>query len=108
MLKLIGWVLKASFFAVIILVSAHYITWDGKTVSDQVRSTLSSAERSAPVKTIRKTSRSLIEEAKETASHVGLKTAKKSDLGAKVGEASIPAEDRASLEAVIDTANSRQ
>ncbi len=99
MLKLIGWVLKASFFTVAVLVAAHYVTWDGRTVSDQVRSTLSSADKSAPVKTIRRKSKALIQETKDAASHVGIDTAKRDSKEA------IPPEDRAELQAVIHSSD---
>jgi hypothetical protein len=103
MLKLIGWVLKASFFTVVVLVAAHYVTWDGRTVSDQVRSTLSSAEKSAPVKTIRRKSKALIQDTiqgtKNAASHVGIDTAKRD------GKEAIPIEDRAELQAVIHSSD---
>lgn len=91
MLKLIGILFKAAAFTVLVLVAAHYITWDGKTVSDQVRSTLSSAEKSAPVKTVRNRSRALIEDAKEAASRVGVDQANDP----------IPAEDKEQLQALI-------
>lgn len=99
MLKMIGWLLKASFFTVLVLVAAHYITWDGKTVSDQVRSTLSSADRSDPAKTIQKKSRALIEDAKDAAARVGVESAKRDDA--------IPAEDRESLQALIHSSDDR-
>ena len=104
MLKLVGWVLKASFFTAVVLIAAHYITWDGKTVSDQVRTTLSTAEKSAPVKTIRRKSKAIIQSTiqgtKEAASHVGIDTAKRG------GKEAIPAEDRAELQAVIHSSDS--
>jgi hypothetical protein len=93
MLKIIGWIFKTTLFAIVVLIAAHYVTWDGKTVSDQVRSTLSSAERSAPVKTISNQSKRLIEDARNAASRVGVETSKRDE--------SIPAEDRARLQALI-------
>ena len=91
MFKVIGTLFKAAAFTVLVLIAAHYITWDGKTVSDQVRSTLSSAEKSAPVKTVRSRSRALVEDAKEAASRVGVDRANEP----------IPAEDRERLQALI-------
>jgi len=93
MLKLIGWVLKASIFTIGVLIAAHYVTWDGKTVSDQVSSTLSSAEKSSPVKTIHRKSKALFQDAKQAVSHVGIDRPR--------GEAAIPSEDRQRLQALI-------
>lgn len=106
MLKLIGWVLKASLFAVAVLVAAHYVTWDGKPVSDQIGSTLSSAEKSAPVKTIHRKSRALIRDAREAVSRVGVDAGKREPTApsAKRDEA-IPAEDRARLQALIHSSD---
>jgi hypothetical protein len=108
MFKLIGWILKATFFTAVVLVAAHYVTWNGKTVSDQVGSTLSSAEKSAPVKTIHKKSKVILQNAKEAASHVGIDTAKR-ELTEPKSEPSknegIPAEDRARLQALIHSSD---
>src|SRR4051794_28738558 len=107
MLKLIGWILKASFFAVVVLVAAHYITWDGKTVSDKVRSTLSSAEKSSPVKTFHKKSKTIIQDAKDAAAHIGVNTAKR-ESPFQPPESTIekiPAQDKARLQALIHSSN---
>lgn len=48
MLKAIGWVLKTTVFAVVILILGNWIRWDGKTVSDQVKSKMAFATRSSP------------------------------------------------------------
>jgi F0F1-type ATP synthase membrane subunit b/b' len=96
MFKLIGWILKASFFTILVLVAAHYVTWDGRTVSDQVRSTLSSADRSTPLRTLKSKSKGLIEEAREAASRIG--------VDAKRDE-KIPDEDRRRLQALIHSSD---
>jgi hypothetical protein len=109
MFKLIGLVFKGAFFAILVLVAAHYLTWDGKSVSDQVRSTLSSADRSAPVKTLHKKSKALIEDARNAVSRVGLKTgaAKRVRAGSAAraedspNDPAIPSEDRERLQALI-------
>ncbi|MGK5086300.1 hypothetical protein WDW86_01980 [Bdellovibrionota bacterium FG-2] len=44
MLRLIGLGFKLIFFSVAVLVLGHLIRWDGKTVSDQVRTGLAQAE----------------------------------------------------------------
>jgi hypothetical protein len=46
MLKAIALVLKLAAFAAIVLVVANMLKWDGKTVSDQVKSQIAHAERS--------------------------------------------------------------
>jgi hypothetical protein len=76
MLKLLGWILKATLFAALVLVASHLITWNGKSVSDQVRSGLSSAERAVPagqtLKTVKRKSRALVEDARDAASKIGV------------------------------------
>jgi hypothetical protein len=106
MFKLFGWILKAALFSGVVLIAAHYITWDGKTVSDQVGSSLSSAEKSAPLKTIRKKSRALIRSAKETASHVGVSAAKRAEETSGKLDEKIPADDREKLQALIHSSDS--
>jgi hypothetical protein len=49
MLKTIGWVVKGSAFALIILVVANYFHVGDKTISDQVKTQLSHAERAEVV-----------------------------------------------------------
>lgn len=105
MLKVIGWILKASFFTVLVLVAAHYITWDGKTVSDQVNSTLSHADKSAPVRTISKKSKSLIRDAKDAASRVGVKHGSESKAEVPKQADGIPSADRESLQALIHSSD---
>jgi hypothetical protein len=45
MLKAIGWLVKASAFAVIVLIIGNYLRIGNKTVSDQVKTQLSHAEQ---------------------------------------------------------------
>lgn len=45
MFKLIGTLLKVTLFAIVILVLANVFEWRGKTISDQVKTQLSHAER---------------------------------------------------------------
>ena len=102
MFKLIGWVIKASLFAVVILVASHFITWNGRTVSDQVGSTMSSAERSPSLRTVKKKSARMIEDARSAAEN-----ALRSEHKAEKKDA-IPHEDKEELRALIDTACNRQ
>jgi len=53
MLRLIGWTLKVTAFAVLVLVLANWIRWDGKTISDQVRTQMSHAEDLSILETIK-------------------------------------------------------
>src|SRR5262245_40182579 len=48
MLKLIGWTIKLTVFAVIVLVLGNWLQIDGKSISDQVKSHMSHAQRQAP------------------------------------------------------------
>ncbi len=45
MLRLIGWAIKLGLFAAIVLVLGHVVTWKGQTISDQVKTQISHAER---------------------------------------------------------------
>lgn len=101
MLKAIGWFLKASLFAVVVLVASHFVKWNGKTVSDQVRSTLSSAEKSPAVKSVTKKSKALLNEAKDAAGDV-IETSE-----APTSETEIPAADKVELQALINSENER-
>jgi hypothetical protein len=49
---LLGWIIKASLFAAVILVLGNVLHIGGRTVSDQVRTSLSHAEQLAPANTI--------------------------------------------------------
>ena len=44
MFKAIGWVLKLTVFAALVLVLGNYFKWGGKTVSDQVKTQMAKAE----------------------------------------------------------------
>jgi len=48
MFKLIGWAIKTTLFIALILVVGQIIQWNGKSVSDQIKTGLSHAERMAP------------------------------------------------------------
>jgi len=48
MFRLIGWVIKTALFAALILVVGQIIQWNGKSVSDQIKTGLSHAERVTP------------------------------------------------------------
>lgn len=44
MLNVIGWTIKVTVFAVVVIVASHVVRWKGETISDQVRAQLSHAE----------------------------------------------------------------
>lgn len=44
-MRLLIGLFKLSFFAVLVLVLSHWIKWDGRTISDQVRSQMSHPEK---------------------------------------------------------------
>jgi len=46
MFNLIGWMIKISVFAAIILVLGNVIRWHGHTVSDEIKTQISHAEKS--------------------------------------------------------------
>ncbi|MBC7387540.1 MAG: hypothetical protein H7301_15420 [Cryobacterium sp.] len=97
MFKLIGWIGNAILFSAVVLIAAHFIRWNGHSVSDQVTSTLSSAERSAPARTVKKKSAELLEDARAAAENA-LRTKK---------ESSIAPEDKEELRALISTRSDR-
>ncbi len=49
MFKLMGFLMKTALFALLILVMGQVIRWNGRTVSDQVKSHLAQAQRSTAV-----------------------------------------------------------
>jgi hypothetical protein len=44
MFKAIGWLLKLTIFAALVLVLGNYFKWGGKTVSDQVKTQMAKAQ----------------------------------------------------------------
>jgi len=49
MFKLMGFLMKTALFALLILIMGQIIRWNGRTVSDQVKSHLAQAKRSTAV-----------------------------------------------------------
>jgi hypothetical protein len=45
MFRLLGWIIKASLFAAAVLIIGNIVHWRGKTISDQVKTSLAHAER---------------------------------------------------------------
>ncbi len=73
MFKAIGWVIKLTFFAALVLVLGNWLEFGGKTVSDQVRTHLSHAERSDVASRVKKWATNLTDEAREGAKKRPLK-----------------------------------
>jgi len=95
MFKIIGWCFKAAAFAALILVAGQLIRWDGKTISDQVKTGLSKAERAAPVKAAKRSASIWIDDTKKTVSD--------SKAARKIEE--IPAHARKELKTLISSAD---
>ena len=53
MLKLIGFCIRKILFAILILILGNTVHWDGRTLSEQVRLTMASTERSEWMDTLR-------------------------------------------------------
>lgn len=47
MLKVLGLLFKFSLFSILVLVLGNVLSWNGRTISDQVRTSLSQVERAA-------------------------------------------------------------
>lgn len=67
MLKLIGFLIKASLFTILILVLGNAIEWNGKTISDQVKTHLAQAQRWDVSDKVKSWSGNLVDDAKKGA-----------------------------------------
>ncbi len=113
MFKLIGWIIKTALFAALILVVGQIIQWNGKSVSDQIKTGLSHAERATP-KNISKLSIDTDEIGQKVKNafdfsdyRADLKT-KKESVSVKrqtPSEEKIPATDKKELKALLDQAD---
>ncbi len=101
MLKAIGWLVKLAVFSVVILVLGNWLRWDGKTVSDQIRTHLSQAERSDTVSSVRKWAGSLVEDARRGTSRL-------SNPDQFASKEEIKASERQKLRALIRELNRSQ
>lgn len=95
MLRLIGFLVKVTFFSVLVLILGNWLHWDGRTISDQVKIHLSHAERSPVLGEVRHWTNGLINQASQSA----LK-----DPGPKSGE--ILSSERQKLRVLINDLNS--
>lgn len=104
MFRLIGWILKATLFAVVVLVGSHFIHWEGRTINDQVSSSLSSAERSPAVRSVKKKSSGFFESAREAAERaLQSDSFKQSGNPEKTKKDEIPLRDKRQLQSLIES-----
>ena len=113
MFKLLGFFVKVTVFAVIVLVIGNMVHWNGRTVSDEVRVQLSHAERSAwtGVSGNKHWAGKLTTDTKEGA--IRKKSAKPSAQAEPADEETgdikkIPASERQKLRALIEEMNHTQ
>ncbi len=53
MLKLFGFFIKFSFFSILVLILGNWLSWDGMTISDQIKLKMSHAEESGILESVR-------------------------------------------------------
>jgi hypothetical protein len=106
MLRLIGLAIKISLFAIVVLVLGHYVRWNGRTVSDQVKSQLSHAERTDWAEKVREVSdrittpKSSAERAPNRAPKASVSNADESKLDEEIASS-----ERQKLKALIQELN---
>jgi len=91
MFKLIGALLKAALFALVILVLGNVIRWDGRTISDHVRVRTAKFERSNTLKDARGWAEKISEDAREGLKKVPNPLAEKNQAATPAGK---PAAER--------------
>ncbi|MEK6578827.1 MAG: hypothetical protein AABZ55_06340 [Bdellovibrionota bacterium] len=101
MLRLLGWLIRAAVFALVVLVLGNWFQYKGKTLSDQVRTGMAQAERT-----------SVYKEAKTWANQVKSKTGfnhKVTKIAPKanpeISDEDLPASERQKLKALIHELN---
>ena len=67
MFRAIGWLIKVSIFAAVILVLGNYFKWGGRTVSDQVKTQMAKAETLEVPDTVRGWTRGILGDARRGA-----------------------------------------
>ncbi len=68
MLRAIGFMIKVTVFAVLVLIAGNWFKWGGKTISDQVRTQLSHAERSDVAAQVKSWTKKMTDDARSGAS----------------------------------------
>ena len=110
MFRLIGSLLKLCVLSVVILVIGNWVRWDGKTVSDQIKTHLSHAERAGVTVKVKNWAADMIQDAHEGA--VSAKKAvsrvsstKKSETKDTYEIEEIPTSERQKLHALMGDLN---
>ncbi len=117
MLKLIGGLIKAALFALIVLVIGSTVRIGDRTISDQIKVRIASAERSEPLRQAKTVVENIGEEARQGTLQVSREITRK--LSQPPGESpreskekqrsakrsEIPSAERQELKNVIDLAN---
>jgi len=57
MLKAIGYLIKLTVFSVLVLVLGNWLRWDGKSISDQIKTRMAHAEKENILNTVQDTVR---------------------------------------------------
>jgi hypothetical protein len=67
MIHAMGWLIKLTLFSIFVLILGNWIHWNGKTVSDQVKTQIAHAERSDFAGTIRRWTNNVAQDARKGA-----------------------------------------
>jgi hypothetical protein len=65
MLKSMSWILRLSLFTLVVLIIGNIVRWNGKTISDQVKTQIAHAERSETLTTAKEWTSRLARDAKK-------------------------------------------
>jgi hypothetical protein len=71
MIHAMGWLVKITLFSILILVLGNWIQWNGKSVSDQVTTQISHAERSNIANSLRRWTGNVAQDMRSGATHKG-------------------------------------
>lgn len=104
MFKAIGWLIKVSIFVVLVLILGNWLEFRGKTVSDQVKTHLSHAERSEFAHKLRSWAGDLTEDARVGAPRKISSETRTGSGAARSGE-DLPSAERQKLRALIRELN---
>ncbi|MFL5813576.1 MAG: hypothetical protein ACJ763_08360 [Bdellovibrionia bacterium] len=69
MIHAMGWLVKITLFSIFILVLGNWIQWNGRSVSDQVKTQISHAERSDFANSIRRWTGNVAHDVRNGAAH---------------------------------------
>lgn len=67
MINALGWLAKITLFSILVLFLGNWVHWNGKTVSDQVKTQISHAERSDFANSIRRWTGNVTQDVRKTA-----------------------------------------